>query len=461
MSKPAQYRKNICGKILEAIAKGESVSIIGVGSSGKSNVARHLTRADARAASLGAAADGLFAVLVDCMKYVDPTAVALYRLILQSLAQSTQLPDAPAAVSKLHGPFNQLLEKAFDTDQFDRVRYYLEQAIEAMFKAGITQMFFVLDDFDHALVKAPAQAVNSLRGLRDNHKNKLMYLVVTRKELAFLREESEYEDFAEIVTPITIPVGMYAYPDALFAADELIGRWNLQPRVDNAAKHNVIEWSGAHPGLMKAILNIGNRNPAFDFGSRDSLQRLFGHKDMLPECDKVWASLEEDEQQALISAFSGGAPDARLMGRLRNKELVRERSRGAYAAFSPVFEDYVRGLATAGAASGAEAQPANPAGTVVQLDAASSSIRINGRKVADIDETEYRLFERLYSRRNTPVTNRALLEVMLASGSVATARFSGMPEQRLERYMGALMSKVNAGGHVYIVAEPDAYRFKE
>ena len=49
---------------------------------------------------------------------------------------------------------------------------------------------------------------------------------------------------------------------------------------------------------------------------------------------------------------------------------------------------------------------------------------------------------------------------MLASGSVATARFSGMPEQRLERYMGALMNKVNTGGHVYIVAEPDAYRFK-
>jgi hypothetical protein len=457
MSKPAHYRKNICGKILEAIAKGESVSIIGVGSSGKSNVARHLMRADARAASLGAAADSLFAVLVDCMKYVEPTAVALYRLILQSLAQSTQLPDAPAAVAKLHAPFNQLLEKAFDTDQFDRVRYYLEQAIEAVFKSSISQMFFVLDDFDHALVKAPAQALNSLRGLRDNHKNKLMFLVVTRKELAFLREEIEYEDFAEIVTPITIPVGMYDYPDALLAADELIGRWNLQARVDNAAKRNVIEWSGAHPGLMKAILNIGNRNPGFDFGSRDSLQRLFGHKDMLPECDKIWASLEDDERQALISAFTGGTPDARLIGRLRNKELVRERGSGVYAAFSPVFEDYVRGLAS----QGAEAQSSDSASAVVQLDAASSSIRIDGRKVTDIDETEYRLFERLYSRRNTPVTKRALLEVMLSSGSVATARFSGMPEQRLERYMGALMGKVNSGGRAYIIAEPDAYRFKD
>lgn len=451
MAKPANYRRNICAKILDAIARGESVSIIGVGSSGKSNVARHLMRADARAACLGMHADGMFGVLVDCMKYVDAdNATSLYRLILQSLAQATQYPDAPQAVGALHAQFSALLEKAFDTDQFDRVRYYLELAIEAMFKAGVRALFFVLDDFDHALKKAPGQAINSLRGLRDNHKNKLMYLVVTRKELAFLRDESEYEDFAEIVTPITIPVGMYAYADAQFAADELIERWNLLKRVDNVGKNNAIEWSGSHPGLLKAILNAVNRNAGLDINSPDTVSKLYNHKDIAPECDKIWESLEPDERSTIAAAVSGTGGDPRLIGRLRNKELLRERPGGRHTAFSPLFEDYVLRLAR-------EAQPSTP--SAVELDAATGSIRIAGRRIHDIDETEFRLFERLYSRRGRPVTIRDLLEVMYAS-SAPGGRFTGMPEQRLERYMESLMNKVNSGFR-YITVEGDAYRFKE
>jgi hypothetical protein len=451
MAKPAHYRKNICGKILEALAKGESVSIIGVGSSGKSNVSRHLIRADARAACLGMAADGMFGVLIDCMKYVDRSAAALYRLMLQSLTQATQLPDAPAEVARLGDSFNALLERAFDTDQFDRVRYYLESAIEAVFKSGVKQMFFVLDDFDHALIHAPNQALNSLRGLRDNHKNRLMYLTVTRKELDVLRPESEYEDFAEIVTPITIPVGMYAWTDAQFAADELIARWNLQGRMDGPARQNVIEWSGAHPGMLKAILNIANRNTSIDFSMRDTLTRLYGHKDTEPECDKIWDSLDEEEKQAMFAAFSGEGADARLLGRLKSKELIRERARGNFVAFSPIFEDYVL-----------RRKPASstPAKAQVTMDASSLLIRIDGRRLLDIDDVEFRLFERLHHRRNTPVPQRELLAVMLASGTSQT-RFGGMPEQRLERYMEMLINKANTGVRNYIYVEGDAYRFRD
>ncbi len=452
MTKPANYRKSLISKVLDTLARGESVSIIGVGSSGKSNVARHIIRADARAASLGTGADGMHGVLVDCMKYVDDTATAFYRLMLQSIVQSTQLPDAPPDVAKLGPAFTAQLEKAFDTDQFDRVRFYLEQALEQIFRAGVRQMFFVLDDFDHALKRAPAQALNSLRGLRDNHKNRLMFVTVTRKELMFLRPEIEYEDFAEIVTPVTIPVGMYAYQDAQIASDELIARWQLQSRITADARANVIEWSGAHPGLLKAILNIASRNPAVDLGSRDTLIRLSNHKDTEPECDKIWESLEEDEQQAMFAVFSGEPADGTLLGRLKNKELLRERTRGNYIAFSPIFEDYV-------------IRNRPPRVDVVKaqvtLDPASVTIRVDGRRILDIDEIEFRLFERLYSRRNVPVTRRELLAVMLQHSSPSSGRFTGMPESRLERYMGSLMSKVNLPTRAYIAEESDAYRFRE
>jgi hypothetical protein len=401
---------------------------------------------------LGSAADGTHGILVDCMKYVDNTAVAFYRLMLQSILQSTQQQDAPPAIARLAPELTVQLEKAFDTDQFDRVRFYLEQAIDALFKAGLRQMFFVLDDFDHALKKAPAQALNSLRGLRDNHKNRLMFVTVTRKELMFLRPEGDYEDFAEIVTPVTIPVGMYAYQDAQTASEELITRWNLQSRMTADARANIIEWSGAHPGLLKAILNIASRNASIDLGSRDTLMKLSNHKDTEPECDKIWESLELDEQQAMIGVFSGEAADTTLIGRLKNKELLRERTRGHFIAFSPIFEDYV-------------IRNRPPRTDVVKaqvmLDPNSLTIRIDGRRILDIDAIEYRLFERLYARRNVPVTRRELLGVMLQHSSPNTGRFTGMPESRLERYVTALLSKVNLPVRTYIAEEGDAFRFHE
>jgi hypothetical protein len=452
MSKPAAYRKNIISKILDAIVRGESVSLIGVGSSGKSNVARHIVRADARAACLGLSAEGMHGVLVDCMQYVDDSAIALYRLVFQALVSSTQQPDAPEAIAKLHAPLNAQLEKSFDTEQVDRVRFYLEGAIDQLMRAGVKQMFFVLDDFDHALKKAPGQAVNSLRGLRDNHKNRLMYITVTRKELTFLRDEGEYEDFAEIVTPVTIPVGMYAYPDAQFALEELVARWNLQGRLDASTRANILEWSGQHPGMLKAILNIANRNPSFDLGSRDALTRLFNHKDIEPECDKIWQSLEADEQEAMRAAFSGQTADAMLIGRLKNKELLRERTRGQFVAFSPIFEDYViRNRPPSIAVQKAQ----------VTLDPAATLVRIDGRRVLDIDEVEFRLIERLYARRGGPVQTRELLAVLLSNSAPGAGRYSGAPEQRLERYMAAIMQKVNLPTRTYIAREPDAYRFRD
>jgi hypothetical protein len=43
---------------------------------------------------------------------------------------------------------------------------------------------------------------------------------------------------------------MYAYPDAQFALEELIGRWSLQNRIDASTRANILEWSGQHPGML-------------------------------------------------------------------------------------------------------------------------------------------------------------------------------------------------------------------
>jgi hypothetical protein len=423
--------------------------VIGVGSSGKSNVARHIVRPDAIAACLNADAEGMAGVLIDCMKDETNSATALFRLMLQSLAEAARDPGAPAGLGTCAPELATLLEKAFDSEQPDRARFQLEKAIDLVFEHGVRRLFFVLDDFDHTLRTAPGQALNTLRSLRDRHKHQLTYVTVTRKELAFLRDEREYEDFAEIVTPTTIPVGMYSWPDAHFAADELITRWNLQARIDATAKNNVIDWSGSHPGLLKAILNIANRNTTIDFGTRATLLKLYGHKDTAPECEKVWESLEEDEQQVMIAVFGGKQAEQRLVGRLINKELLRQDARGTVLAFSPIFEHYVREF---------KQPPGEPASTQVDLDAKTLLIRIDGRRILDIDEIEFRLFRRLYERKPAPVPDPELYEVMM-SGDVSRSRIKGPPMQRLERHLALLVEKINTPQRAYLTRHSRGWAF--
>lgn len=447
---PKEYRGDVCTRVLDTVAKGESCTLIGVGSSGKSNVARHLIRADAREYCLKERAGGMVGVLVDCLKYIDYTTQSLHRLILQSLLEAAQAPDAPQTLANTTPELEALWDRVADTESVDRVRYALEQAISLIFKRGVNQMFLVLDDFDNVLTHAPAQAMNSLRGLRDNHKNRLMYVAVTRREMDFIRPEREYEDFAELVAATPIPAGMYSYNDAILTVNRLAHRLGLDGRMREPDKRRVLELSGSHPGLLKAIMMIMNQDERLDLMASNVLSKLSGHKDTEPECEKIWDSLDEDEQAALILVANRDNPPSDDLRRLTRKELVRQRVTGEYTIFSPIFADFVL------------RQMPVPVGLAqVELDPKTFTVRIDGRAIRNFDQIEYELFAAVYNQRGQAVTSRDLLGAILPYGS-GRGRFSGPPEQRLERYMEEVMSKVNRPERAYIVSAPDGtYRFKE
>ena len=66
---PVDFRSEVIGPALKALAAGESCSLVGVGSCGKSNVARLVARYDVRAYHLGDLAQSTLGVLVDCTKF--------------------------------------------------------------------------------------------------------------------------------------------------------------------------------------------------------------------------------------------------------------------------------------------------------------------------------------------------------------------------------------------------------
>ncbi|MFN8594977.1 MAG: AAA family ATPase [Anaerolineae bacterium] len=436
-----EFRSEVIKPVLTALTSGESCSLVGVGSSGKSNVARHLERYDVRAHHLGDRAQDTLSILVPCTKLSKYSALAMHSLILQALPQATQ--QAGPKTMALRPKIEEMWRQAAESTSSEMMGQALEDVITTILKADVSQIFVIFDDFDHVVQNLPAQVLNGLRVLRDNHKFHLMYVTVTRHELAFLGDEDERKDFYEIVTPTTIAIGPYREVDANFMIDRLVARWNFS--LSEVERQRLLKISGRHAGLIKAILQVTGRKETTDLLSSEILEKLREHPRIQSECDEIWKSLEEEE----IACLQILADQGRLQGvatrRLERKGLIRPRSKEGYEIFSPVFARYILDRSQ-------DNQPA------IELIPSRQGVRLADQTVKSLDAVEYRLLAYLYKRCGQSITRQELIGEMLA-GEVKQRRFPGPPDHRLDSYMMEIKRKIDSPQQQYIIFEPNgAYR---
>ncbi len=337
---PIEFRSEIIEPLLNSLRSGESCSLVGVGSSGKSNLTRHLARQDVREYYLGEAARSMLAAYADCAKLTDYTVQALHSLILEAVSNAVQ--ESSLETATLRPKLESLWEQAAEATVPDKARRALEEAIASIQQAGITQIFVILDDFDHVVLNAPGPVLSSLRALRDNFETRLMYITVTRRELGFLRNENEYQDFHELVCSVTMPIGSYRESDARVMMDRLVLRWGLPP-LSEVERQRLWEASGGHAGLLKAILWITRREKRVDLMSPNFVKELCGKKGVRSECEKIWESLEEEEKRELQAVVGQWESPGKVRRRSERKGLLSPRQLdGTYDIFSPVFADFVR-----------------------------------------------------------------------------------------------------------------------
>jgi len=97
---PAQFRQEIFQQFIPLLRARESCALVGVGSSGKSNIARHLMRADVRLHYFGPDTPHVFVLYVNCKPLAHHPPHKLY---LQALDQLTR------AAEELAGTYQALL----------------------------------------------------------------------------------------------------------------------------------------------------------------------------------------------------------------------------------------------------------------------------------------------------------------------------------------------------------------
>src|SRR5262250_3147219 len=85
---PVGFRAETLQQVVRLLRSGESCSVVGVGSSGKSNVARHLARADVRKEYFGDEAGSTIIIYLNCKPLARRAPHELYLAALDQVSRA-------------------------------------------------------------------------------------------------------------------------------------------------------------------------------------------------------------------------------------------------------------------------------------------------------------------------------------------------------------------------------------
>ncbi len=153
------------------------------------------------------------------------------------------------------------------------------------------------------------------------------------------------ESFYELFALNVFGLGPYNRADAEFMLHRLAvrDRISLTPNL----VQQLCQVTGGHPGLLRATFNAVVYH---GWATRDDYiaDQLLDDARVREECDKIWYSLDEDEQQTLTGIARGQSSsmqDTELVSYLDVKGLLDRREGGRRLVIAPrLFADYVREL---------------------------------------------------------------------------------------------------------------------
>ena len=376
---PPTYRANVVKPVMRHLAAGDSSSIVGIGSVGKSNLLRFFRREDVRREYLGDAWTSYLFVYVDINKILKQSRWGLLELMLHQLLTELTNRGTEDVVLKA---IDDLHQRATTLETRFLALRYLDRAIGIVCNQLKLKLVFLIDEFDDLCRTMSVRGFAALRALRDENKYRLMYVVATRLELKRLREDvSEIEAFEELVVPQTIWLGPYAKDDADYMVHRLGSRYD-EP-LDDKMRLQVLKATGGHPGLLREGYGVARENGSGFFDVLTRSPRVQN------ECQRLWLSLPSDEQKIMISLANNNpipSDQRRVLERLQRKGLVGGPWSEPDEIFSALFTHYIK-------------QQQGTVKTHIVVDHTRHSVWVDGRKVPRLTPLEFKLISYLDEKR--------------------------------------------------------------
>jgi len=381
---PITFRRELVDRIMRSIVAGESCSIVGVASTGKSNLCRFLIRRDVRQNYLGESWGKYLFLYIDTNSLTELSEWGLYELLLRRIVEATEDLRIESQWSKL---FNDLYQQAVWPEKRPLARGYLERGVQTLCQQLGFRLVFLFDEFDEIFRQVDTRFFLSLRALRDEHKYRLSYVVATRDELSRIRANiGGCESFYELFSLNTFGLGPYSEADARNMVQRLVERTGVT--VTDEDTKLLLGVSGRHPGILRAAFWALSDRKIDKSG--DTFRQLLDNPDIQAECIKIWDSIGEDERMALADVVAGYQLQQlaqRVVQLLQLKGLVMEDDAGQAAIFCRLFQAFVN-------------RPEVFTTIDIRLDRRSRKVWVKGKAVSpDLTAAEFALLSYLFERR--------------------------------------------------------------
>jgi hypothetical protein len=363
-SQSPDFRRDETLYVTQRWRAGDSCSLVGVGSAGKSNLLQHLSNPETAAHYLGQdAANTMKVILVDpnLMAALPDTGTnldqikcwAAYELMMHRLYLDFY-PFDMLSEEEAHNFYNIYL--AFQNGNNPLYAYmglrYLELGLEIFLRHGI-RVVFMFDEFEEMLKNLPSKFFQNLRGLRDANKRQISYITFTRSPLPVLIEEHqlpmlEIEPFFELFTDHLLYVGPYNEQDGMEMVHTLMSR--NQKNYPEATVRFLLWATGRYAGLIRSAFRVIEQIGTIDASSNlndEAVRRLAGKRPVKEECRTIWTSLTPAEHYTLKAAarlipFTATEEAEQAVNSLVQKKLIMvDRASNSLQIEPPVFRAYV------------------------------------------------------------------------------------------------------------------------
>lgn len=329
---PPEYQTEDVNYVLnEVLLPGESCSLIGIGSVGKSNLLRHIHRYEVKQYYLGQQADFLVTVFLDPHQLLHLQGDALartgtlwpgYELLLNGLwrglyelSEKTGRLDKDSRHMEIMARLKELRNRIYSPDPVaaqSGLRHLEKSVYEIYHSDRRWQIAFLIDEIEE-FKKLPPEFFQSLRGLRDNFKGHVMFVTTSRTEIdemmihnADFEKQHVLESFVELFHAHIHYISPLSQECARIAVKHYVEQQRYADLYDTKVRDPFADalWqvSGGHVGLIRRGFK-----PAAQFwrASRQGLVSISFEDTMLSdagiqkECQILIKSLTDVERQVL------------------------------------------------------------------------------------------------------------------------------------------------------------------
>lgn len=416
---PLTFRQEKVDSILSLVTAGESCTLVGIGSVGKSNLLRFLQREDVIHAKLGQeSADYLF-VYIDANKLLKRSLWGLAELMLHQLVIS--LTERSIGKQDLNR-IDSLYQRATERSTRHLALRYLDRAVAFICRQLGLCVVFLIDEFDELWQILPSRGFAALRALRDDHKYRLVYIVAGRLELSRLTPTSSgMEAFEELISGNVIWLGPYSEADARFVLHRLRQRYSVPLKESNT--NELLAVTGGHPGLLRAGCQAMEENT-------DNLEAvLLSSPQIQDECRRIWFSLTQEEQSVVAQiAFHNDARSKIInLSQLQLKGLIGGSWVNSNDIFSPLFAAYIR-----------QYQPV--VGVHITVDRECRIVWVNEHAVRDLSRLEFAFIDCLDQKRGSVCSRDELASHLYPEDTALDGK--GVSDARLDAIARRVRDKI-------------------